>query len=73
MSAGKDKQWQKVREQIVCSICLDLLQDPKTLPCLHTYCKECLKKSIANPSREAIIKCPACRKLITLSDKGVES
>lgn len=77
MSSEKEEQWEKVREQIVCAICLELLKHPKTLPCLHTYCKECLKKSVTTvrDSVETSITCPCptCRKVITLDDKGVES
>ena len=31
-----------VWEQIVCGICSDLLQEPKTLVCGHSFCKDCL-------------------------------
>ena len=72
MSGEREEQWEKVREQIECAICLELLKDPKTLPCLHTYCKECLKKSVTIVQDKTIINCPACRKEITLDDKGVE-
>ncbi|XP_065902787.1 E3 ubiquitin-protein ligase TRIM71-like isoform X2 [Dysidea avara] len=58
--------WDKVREQIVCAICYGLLNDPKTLPCLHTYCSGCCSES--HDKRITV-----CRKSITLNENGVES
>ena len=34
----------QVEEMLICSMCLDVLENPKTLNCLHSYCKECLAK-----------------------------
>ena len=41
-----------------CGICLELFQDPRNLPCLHTFCRECLQRSL-NENRS--LKCPICR------------
>lgn len=30
------------REQLLCSICLEVFTDPATTPCGHNYCKSCL-------------------------------
>ncbi|XP_065890528.1 E3 ubiquitin-protein ligase TRIM33-like isoform X2 [Dysidea avara] len=39
--------WEKVRQEVTCAICLELLDDPKSMPCLHTYCKKCLMEALA--------------------------
>jgi len=65
MATGKvenDSEWEQIQEEITCSICGDLFSDPKTIPCLHTFCKECLEKSIDTNKNMAIaICCPLCR------------
>ena len=63
--------WQKVKEELTCAICRDLLNQPKILPCLHSFCTGCLKEwsgRLANltPS-ECHLECPLCRAKVLLS------
>lgn len=45
------------KSEFVCNICTDLLFEPATLHCGHTYCLSCLK----GVAREDLIKsCPGC-------------
>ena len=39
-------EWKQIEEEITCSICSELFKEPKTLPCLHTFCKECIQASL---------------------------
>ncbi len=54
---------QNIREQLLlCKICLDDLKDPKTLPCLHTYCRDCIGIYIQHNNVEGRkFACPVCR------------
>ena len=36
-----------------CGICNDIINEPKTLHCLHTFCLECMREW-SKPSRESV-------------------
>lgn len=51
---------EKLSEHLLkCQICLETYKSPKVLPCLHTFCLQCLTK-LCRPE-ERIIICPTCR------------
>ena len=63
--------WEKVREELTCVICQDLLNKPKILPCLHSFCTGCLKEwsgrlTKLDPSKRHL-ECPLCRAKVLLS------
>ena len=48
---------------VTCPICLQLYEDPKILPCGHTYCKDPCLTGLARQSDSNTITCPKCRKV----------
>ena len=55
-------------DKLKCGICLELFQDPRSLPCLHTFCRECIQRSLLNGNRS--LNCPVCRAKHELGEEG---
>lgn len=49
------------RDQFNCSVCLDVLRDPVTIPCGHSYCSDCIQNYWDQDDYLGIFVCPQCR------------
>ncbi|XP_066271218.1 tripartite motif-containing protein 3-like [Branchiostoma lanceolatum] len=54
---------------LTCPVCMLHFQDPKVLPCLHTFCKKCLEEWA---TKQQPLECPTCRTQVSLPDQGVD-
>ncbi|XP_063051914.1 E3 ubiquitin/ISG15 ligase TRIM25-like [Engraulis encrasicolus] len=47
-------------EDFRCSVCTGVLKDPVSIPCGHSYCKQCITSYWERPSQVGHYACPQC-------------
>ena len=62
-----------IDELIKCPICLEEVSDPKSLPCLHTFCLKCIKDYCKDTSPGNQANCPVCRESFAVPEGGIGS
>ena len=50
-----------LREEVSCPVCTNIYTDPKHLPCLHSFCLQCLKHWHRSSHGRDTIRCPKCQ------------
>ncbi|KAM8924021.1 E3 ubiquitin-protein ligase TRIM58-like [Pelodytes ibericus] len=50
-----------LRDELICSICLNIYTDPVTLTCGHSYCLVCIGNVLDTQEGSGVYSCPECR------------
>ena len=59
-----------LREEVSCPVCTNIYKDPKHLPCLHSFCLQCLKHWHRSSHGRDTIRCPKCQAVSRVPDSG---
>ena len=59
-----------LREEVSCSVCSDIFNNPKQLPCLHSFCLHCLKQWHRTSHGRDTIRCPKCQAVSRVPESG---
>lgn len=52
----------KALKSLKCPVCLELLEDPVTIPCGHSYCLSCIEDCWTTQDHGDVYSCPQCRR-----------
>lgn len=55
-----------------CGICRERYTDPRVLPCLHSFCLDCLQKAGSNRRPGDRMPCPLCRKEFVIPEEDFQ-
>lgn len=71
MAAASPGLVSRITEITTCSICLEDFKYPRSLPCLHSFCLQCLQGHYKDkcPGDDAL--CPLCRKEFQIPRQGL--
>ncbi|XP_068688110.1 E3 ubiquitin-protein ligase TRIM71-like [Montipora foliosa] len=56
-----EKLLHNLQELVSCPVCQDVFKDPRHLPCLHSFCLNCLTKWHRASGGQNTLRCPKCQ------------
>ncbi|EDO33118.1 predicted protein, partial [Nematostella vectensis] len=63
----------RLEDEVTCSICIEHFNDPRVLPCLHSFCRHCLEELAVHSEGRGKLVCPLCKAEFQISPADVLS
>ena len=57
---------------IECAICTETYTNPRSLPCLHTFCLKCIERWGENKQPGDDLECPTCKHVFPVPGEGIK-
>ena len=71
MAVAASRDVQKQLSNIVeCSVCYEIYNDPRQLPCIHSYCLKCITEFCGDKLPGSSVACPLCRTEFNIPQTG---
>ena len=62
---------EEVHDITECPVCIEMMVEPKMLPCIHTFCLKCLNLYWNDKHAGSRVPCPVCRKEFEIPEGGI--
>ena len=69
--AASSSLLEQINDITECSVCAEMMVDPKMLPCIHTFCFKCLDQHWKDKQSGDKVPCPLCRKEFEIPTGGI--
>ncbi|EDO30972.1 predicted protein, partial [Nematostella vectensis] len=63
----------RLEDEVTCSLCIEHFNDPRVLPCLHSFCRHCLEELAVHSEGRGKLVCPLCKAEFQISPADVPS
>jgi len=63
----------RITEISTCPICREDFKDPRSLPCVHSFCLQCLEGYCKDKYPGDEVQCPLCRKEFEIPQDGLQT
>ncbi|CAH1779295.1 unnamed protein product, partial [Owenia fusiformis] len=70
MAMAKQDEGDPLVESVTCSICMEVLNDPRSLQCMHSYCRKCIQDTMDKHQDKKSFPCPICREDCPIPNQG---
>ena len=76
MADAKRQMENELEKLLECTICLNIFTKPLFLPCMHTFCCDCIREYVQKLQKDGTkaseFNCPTCRRRVDIPEGGVE-
>ncbi|XP_048578195.1 tripartite motif-containing protein 45 isoform X2 [Nematostella vectensis] len=63
----------RLEDEVTCSLCIEHFNDPRVLPCFHSFCRHCLEELAVHSEGKGKLVCPLCKAEFQISPADVPS
>ncbi|CAH1787268.1 unnamed protein product [Owenia fusiformis] len=64
---------EKIKDILECKLCFERSKNPRSFPCQHSFCLDCIDKLVKKLAKNNRINCPLCRYVWRIPPNGIHA